>query len=361
VLQDGIPKPGQMKLISEESPELGVNMLYEGGNLCNENDQFQLQVQINCNPNIEVTTYALDKESLKTPCTPKVIMNSPHGCPVLSTGPLGLFIVKWAWWIGVPLIFIGVYLLSVGGRYPKTTLAIFTTLAASLTSVFVLFGAVFPANSPAWSVLVVGFVCFSMGGGLGFGAAKWPRIGIVSMGLSLGSLIGYTVYWLFLESHLANSDSLLLQWAVVAITGLTCGIICIFLFDYAVIITSAIFGAYSLIRGISMYAGGFVNEFEIIMATNNGEISELSGMMWVYVALIVLIAWAGMRGQIKDRAHHLEMYSYKGHFNTQYTDYKTMRAKYSGRRAGGNAYSSFRDDSHAEYSGDDNEESRLNQ
>lgn len=110
-----------------------------------------------------------------------------------------------------------------------------------------------------------------------------------------------------------------------------------------------------------MYAGGFVNEFEIIMATNNGEISELSGMMWVYIALIVLIAWAGMRGQIKDRAHHLEMYSYKGHFNTQYTDYKTMRAKYSGRNAGGHAYGSFRDDSHAEYSGDDNEESRLNQ
>lgn len=284
--------------------------------MCNDTAHFQLIVQINCNPNIEKTTYALDKESLKTPCDPKVIMNSPHGCPVLTTGPLGIVIVRFAWWIGAPLIIMGMYLLTVGGRYPKTTLALFTTLAASLTSIFVLFSAVFPANSPAWSVLVVGIVTFCMGGGLGFGAAKWPRIGIVCMGLSLGGLIGYCVYWLFLESHLANKDSLLLQWAVVAVTGLTCAIICIFLFDFAVIITSAIFGAYALIRGVSMYAGGFINEFELVMATNNGEIGELTTMMYIYIGLIILIAICGMRGQIKDRAHHLEMYSYKGHFNT---------------------------------------------
>ena len=74
-----------------------------------------------------------------------------------------------------------------------------------------------------------------------------------------------------------------------------------------------------------MYAGGFVNEFEIVMATNNGEIGELTTMMYIYLGLIVVIAIAGMRGQLKDRQHHLEMYSYKGHFNTQYTDYKTMR------------------------------------
>lgn len=270
-------------------------------------------------------------------------MNSPHGCPVLSTGPLGVAIVKWAWWIGAPMIIIGCYMVTTGGRFPKMTLALFTTLAASLTSLFVLFAAVFPANSPAWTVLIVGIVTFCMGGGLGFGAAKWPRIGVVCMGLSLGSLIGYCVWWLFLESHLANRDSLLLQWAVVAITGLTCAIVCIFLFDHAVIITSAIFGAYALIRGVSMYAGGFTNEFEIIMATNNGEIGELTTMMWIYLALILLIAIAGMVSQLKDRSHHLEMYSYKGHFNTQYTDYKTMRQKYSGSRGGGHNYGSFND------------------
>jgi len=65
-----------------------------------------------------------------------------------------------------------------------------------------------------------------------------------------------------------------------------------------------------------MYAGGFINEFELVMATNNGEINELTVMMWIYISAILLIGFCGMRAQIKDRAHHLEMYSYKGHFNT---------------------------------------------
>ena len=223
-------------------------MMYEGGNMCNETANFQLIVQVNCNPNIEHTTYAFDKQSLQTPCDPKVIMNSPHGCPVLTTGPLGTVIVRFAWWIGLPLIIIGGYLIGAGGRFPKVTLALFTTLSACLSSLFVLFAVVFPANSPIWSVLIVGVVTFCMGAGLGYGAAKWPRIGIVVMGLSLGSLLGYSIYWLFLESHLATRNSLMLQWAVVAVTGLTCAIMCIFLFDYAVIITSSIFGAYALVR-----------------------------------------------------------------------------------------------------------------
>ena len=94
-------------------------------------------------------------------------MNSPHGCPVLSTGPLGIIIVSYAWWIGLPLMIIGGYLLGAGGRFPKVTLALFTTLAACLSSLFVLFAGVFPANAPAWSVLIVGIVTFCMGAGLG--------------------------------------------------------------------------------------------------------------------------------------------------------------------------------------------------
>ena len=214
--------------------------------MCNETHHYQLEVQINCNPNIELTTYAFDKQSLKSPCDPKVIMNSPHGCPVLSTGPLGIFIQRYAYYIGAPLIIFGCYLLSVGGRFHKLTLALFTTFAVGIGSLFVLYATFFPTYFPVVSVLLVGYVTFGMGAGLGYGAAKWPRIGILIMGISLGSLFGYSIYWLFLLRSLANT--LLIKWLVVASTGLLSAIVCIFLYDYAVIITSCIFGAYALVR-----------------------------------------------------------------------------------------------------------------
>ena len=61
VIREGEQKPGRMSLISEKDPTLGVVMNYEGGNMCNATSKYSLQVQVNCNPNIEKTTFALDK------------------------------------------------------------------------------------------------------------------------------------------------------------------------------------------------------------------------------------------------------------------------------------------------------------
>lgn len=132
VEMDGEDKPGTLSLISQTNPGLGVIMNYEGGNMCNETSHYSLVVQINCNPNLEQTTYGLDKESLNSPCDPRVIMNSPHACPVMSAGPLARFLEDAGYWIGVPMIIIGGYLAFTGGRFPSTTLFIFSTLAVSL-------------------------------------------------------------------------------------------------------------------------------------------------------------------------------------------------------------------------------------
>jgi len=220
-------------------------MSYEGGNKCNETAKFSLQVQINCNPNLSKTTYALDKESLKSPCDPKVIMNSPHACPVMSTGPLSKFMTKHAYWIGAPLILIGGYLAFAGGRFPGVTIAIFSTLTVFLAQLFAIFVFVLPNFSPSWTVPVVGFVCLGMGLGMGYGAAKWPKIGVVIMGTSLGCLLGFLIYWAFLESAVATNTA-----RVITILGvaLVTAVLYFTLFDHMVIVTSAIFGAYIFIR-----------------------------------------------------------------------------------------------------------------
>jgi len=43
-LEDGSMKPGTLSLISEANPEMGVVMLYEGGNMCNETSKYSLEV-----------------------------------------------------------------------------------------------------------------------------------------------------------------------------------------------------------------------------------------------------------------------------------------------------------------------------
>ena len=51
-------------LIDADKPDLGVQLQYEGGNFCAENNKFSLLVQLNCNENKQDTSYELDMESI---------------------------------------------------------------------------------------------------------------------------------------------------------------------------------------------------------------------------------------------------------------------------------------------------------
>ena len=318
---DGEDKPGTLSLISEANPGLGVLMTYEGGNMCNETSHFSLVVQINCNPNLDKTTFGLDKESLNSPCDPKVIMNSPHACPVLSSGPLARFLEDGGYFIGAPMLLIGGYLCFFGGKHPGVTLFIFSTLAVGLIELFMLYLFVLPNFVPVWTVPIVGSVCLGMGLGMGYGAAKWPKIGVMIMGFCLGSLLGYLVYWSFLIGSVNTTTAKLVTILGVA---LFTAILYIAIYDHMVIVTSAIFGAYILVRGLSMYFGGYVNEFTVVLATQNGDLGEIRWTMFLYWAFMILLAAISIHAQLKDRAEHLEAYSYKKNLHANYQSYRHM-------------------------------------
>ena len=89
-----------------------------------------------------------------------------------------------------------------------------------------------------------------MGLGMGYGAAKWPKIGVMIMGFSIGSLIGFLVYYAFISSSVNTATS---KTITILVVGLFTGIMYLVFFDYMVIITSAIFGSYILIRVSNLF------------------------------------------------------------------------------------------------------------
>jgi len=92
-----------------------------------------------------------------------------------------------------------------------------------------------------------------------------------------------------------------------------------------VILGSSFFGAYSLIRGITMITGGFPHELLTYIVIKSGQVDEIEAMTWIYVGLALFLAIMGTWMQIGDRKKHLEMYYYKGGF-TNSLDYKTLRS-----------------------------------
>jgi len=100
-----------------------------------------------------------------------------------------------------------------------------------------------------------------MGAGLGFGAAYWPRLGIFTIGVCLGALLGGCIYLGVVAGETeedVNED--IVFWMSVLASGVLVAIICLIFYDFAVIIGSALMGAYLFIRGISFLIGGYPGE-----------------------------------------------------------------------------------------------------
>jgi len=74
-----------------------------------------------------------------------------------------------------------------------------------------------------------------------------------------------------------------------------------------------------------MYLGGYVNEFEVIMATNNGDLREVKWTVYAYWAFMILFAIVAVKAQLTDRKSHLEAYTYKQRADSSLATYHSMR------------------------------------
>lgn len=72
-----------------------------------------------------------------------------------------------------------------------------------------------------------------------------------------------------------------------------------FIFDHALIISTAIVGSYGFVRGISLYAGRYPNEFTLVELIQKGLISQIDPIFYAYLAGILVMAIIGMIVQYK--------------------------------------------------------------
>lgn len=74
-----------------------------------------------------------------------------------------------------------------------------------------------------------------------------------------------------------------------------------FIFDHALIISTTIVGSYAFVRGISLYAGRYPNEFTLVELIQKGLIKSIDPMFYAYLAGILVSIVIGMVVQYKHR------------------------------------------------------------
>jgi len=281
-------------LQNENHPEYGVNLQMTHGNACTEKKNYGLDLQINCDAGASKTSYHLDLNSIsEDECRPKVIMNTPYGCPVFGMPPVWRWVDSNRYLVCAILLVAGGLLLGVGGRYYLATMAAISTFGMACLMLVLLYGFILPSTTPQWMVWLSVLLSLAIGGGLGYAAYNWPKIGIFSIGAVVGAFVGTLLYTLFFSgyaesvkpatpgnlSHIGDVTPAELQyqelkqlwWCIFACAAIFAFLSLVF-FDYTVIYGSCLCGAYLFVRGLSMIFGGFPNEFLIYDALLNHKL-----------------------------------------------------------------------------------------
>jgi len=191
-----------------------------------------------------------------------VKVSSKNACYVFSINPLVKFLGDQPVILGCSLILFGLVLGILGKRFFKISVFIVGTTVLTLASTLFVFSAFLNRDSSDVTGWIIFSVCLviSMIGGLLL--SKFFRFGIAVAAGWGGVVLALILYNSFVFK-IDNSHKVVF-WIFIVLMAVVFAALSFKFCWPAVIVATSIAGAYSFIRGISVMAGGYPNELEII-------------------------------------------------------------------------------------------------
>lgn len=164
--------------------------------------------------------------------------------------------------------------------------------------------------SPEWSVWLACYFSFGMGAGLGVGAMRWPKVGVLAAGATIGYCLGKMIDLVIIQKFV-DQESIANIITIVLVIAITM-IFAVIFFDYAVIVCCCMIGSYVFFRGISLFMGGYPSELFIVTVVEYGDFSDLRPTFWVYFSFMLVGCIAAMFFQFWHRSKNIDLYNYRG-------------------------------------------------
>lgn len=159
---------------------------------------------------------------------------------------------------GTILVILGIILGFFGKKLFKIAICLTSSLAITCVLSLMVFTIFFSRNSSPTNEWIVFAVCAGVGICLGLMLALFFKFGIFIVGAWGGFCIGMIMYNAFMYKLDHNGN--LFFWVTTLTLAIICGLIAIKLFNHTLILGTSVVGAYALVRGLSMFIGGFPDE-----------------------------------------------------------------------------------------------------
>jgi len=268
-----------------------VNVQLPPGDVCttqgNTTTYYETHLRINCAKGV----FAVDPSTKfdSSACNNTIVINSIHGCHGKKFNP-------WYKQFGIPKEVLAVILI-LGGLY------------------FLIFGQYFgDVNSLIINCSILGMIlynilnlfanvnlllCMILGIALSFVAVKWQPFNSAILGIVVGYLFGNLFY--NLEVKFISINPQVLYWATILTCIVFISVAGGFMQEYMVCLAAAMVGAYALVRGISIFGGGYPDEVYVMTLLNKREYAQFGRVfgskIYLYIGLILLFTAIGMSSQ----------------------------------------------------------------
>lgn len=271
------------------------------GDTCQTNNtmNYTTYLMIQCDPTAAGTTLANNAVSPSS-CVNTILMKSVYACPLFNVYSFWNAIISNKYIVGVALIIFGIFFSFLGIKFIEVTEYIAGVLATWFVVCFLLFSYLqITYTSVSFWVIIV---CTLLAGLLvGYFIAKVKVIPVVILGGFLGYLLGNFTYQFLLKY--INSNPQVVYWITLIVCIAALAAVAWFFASHIMVLSTSFIGAYALIRGISLMAGGYPDERQVIDLIQNGETDQLktmlNGTVYAYLISMLVVAVAGAVIQYK--------------------------------------------------------------
>jgi hypothetical protein len=250
-------------------------------------------------------------------CDSQIIVRSSHACYGFTLNPLFRWIEAQKIFLGVALIVSGLYLGILGKKQFKLSICMIGGIVFTLLSSLFLFTVILSRSSPPSAGWIIMGVCTFLSIFVGLALAYFSKVGAAVAAGWGGVALGLILYNTFV--YKIDTNGQVVFWIFIVLMGGIFAGLAFVIFWHVIILATSFAGAYAVIRGISLYAGGFPGELEIVDLIKNNKLESMPGTFYAYMAgfvvLSVLFAYVQFRffgthsesdkgGQKKTRHHY---------------------------------------------------------
>jgi hypothetical protein len=283
-----------------DTVDKSLYITYSGGAICRNDDTktHDLEIKLLCDAKEPGSVTSINTSD---PCLTVIKMKSTEGCPKFSSTAIVAFLSENPWALAILMIVFGSVVCFFGRRFLKWTLAALGFLfGAGVVLLLMSFAGLLDGlqnsdESPLWLAIVCLIIGLALGGLTGLLLYKTWMVGACVLA-AIAGVFGMIALYNLLFAATDNFWILL-----VMIIGGAVGAVILTrkYFDMLVMISTSVLGSYSLVRGISMFAGGFPNELVLMDKLANGMKPELDNSFYIYIAVMVTVFILGFLKQRK--------------------------------------------------------------